>query len=239
MTEKQRHNISMKIIVGIGIIAFGVLALLSNFGVPLNFNMRDYWPLILIIIGLGFLVQPLSKRHFFNGIIILAIGGFFLARNLVEGFDFRIHDLWPVILVIVGIKILTCGFRHPRRHRPRFTQETIDSKDYLDFTANLSGGKFIVKSKELKGGKLSAVMGECNVNLRDADFQEETLVLDISAIMGAVIIMVPENWEIVIQGSPFMGAIEDKTKHSSTNDLPKKKLFINGTAMMGSIEIIN
>jgi predicted membrane protein len=83
-------------------------------------------------------------------------------------------------------------------------------------------------------------MGECKVNLRDADFAEESIVIDTFAIMGAIELMVPNSWEVVVQGAPFMGAMEDKTKRNSYSDkAQKKRLIIKGTAIMGGIEIIN
>ncbi len=232
MDERQRHFFNAKIVIGIAIIVIGVLALLHNLGVDLKVNIWDYWPLILLFIGFGLLLRPRENRQYFSGIILLVLGGFFLAYNLIEEFAFDIGDLLLVIVVIIGAKILTLGLWESKK--------TPISKDHINLSAILGGAKFHLNSKELKGGQATAIMGECNVNLRDADFEGESIVIDAFAVMGAVVLMVPNTWEVVIQGAPIMGAMEDKTNHySGIEKAQKKRLIINGSAIMGSVEVIN
>jgi predicted membrane protein len=233
MDERKERFFNVKIVTGIAIIILGILVSLSKFGLGLKVNVWDYWPLILVLIGLGILFRPRGNRQYFGGILFLVFGVFFLAHNLIKNIDFDIVSLLPaVIVVIIGAKILTHGFRRSKKSPP--------SKDQINLSAVLGGGKFYLSSKDLKGGNITAIMGECKVNLRDADFVEESIVIDAFAIMGAIELKVPNSWEVVVQGAPFMGSMEDKTNRNSYSDkAQKKRLIIKGTAIMGGVEIIN
>jgi predicted membrane protein len=233
MDKRQEPFFNVKIITGIAIIVLGILVSLGKFGLDLKVNVWDYWPLILIIIGFGLLFRPRENRQYFSGILFVVFGVFFLAHKLIKNIDFDILSLLPaVIVVIIGAKILTHGLRRSKKSPL--------SKDQINLSAILGGGKFYLSSKDLKGGHITAIMGECKVNLRDADFVEESIVIDAFAIMGAIELKVPNSWEVVVQGSPFMGSMEDKTNRDSNNDkAQKKRLIIKGTAIMGGVEIIN
>jgi predicted membrane protein len=233
MDKRQEPFFNVKIITGITIIILGILVSLSKFGLDLKVNVWDYWPLILIIIGFGLLFRHRENRQYFSGILFLVFGVFFLAHNLIKNIDFDILSLLPaVIVVIIGAKILTDGLRRSKKSPL--------SKDHINLSAILGAGKFYLSSKYLKGGNITAIMGECKVNLREADFVEESIVIDAYAIMGAIELKVPNSWEVVVQGSPFMGSMEDKTNRDSNSDkAQKKRLIIKGTAIMGGVEIIN
>ena len=62
MEERQRHFFNAKIVIGVAIIIIGVLAFLDNFGVDLKVSIWDYWPLILLFIGIGLLLRPRENR---------------------------------------------------------------------------------------------------------------------------------------------------------------------------------
>jgi predicted membrane protein len=233
MDERKEPFLNVKIITGIAIVILGILISLSKLGLDLKVNVWGYWPLILILIGFGLLFRPRENRQYFGGILILVFGVFFLAHNLIKNIDFNIIGLLPaVIVVIIGVKILTHGLWKSKKSPP--------SKDQINLSTILGGGKFYLSSKELKGGNITAIMGECKVNLRDADFAGESIVIDAFTMMGAIELKVPNNWEVVMQGSPFMGSMEDKTNRDSNSDkAQKKRLIIKGTAIMGGVEIIN
>jgi len=237
MCEKERKILNAKMVIGVIIIVFGILALVDNLGYDLKINLWDYWPLILIIIGLTLLLQPKEYRQYLTGFILLVLGGLFLAHNLIEEFDFNIGDLWPVILVIIGVKILT--------HGAWGSKKGVLGVNHINLSAILGGGEFNFASKELKGGKITAIMGGCTVNLRNADFKEESIVIDTFAMMGGVEFQVPQTWEVVVDGIPLLGGIENKTYQHSNNsngkvlDKKQKRLIIKAVVIMGGIDIKN
>jgi hypothetical protein len=54
--------------------------------------------------------------------------------------------------------------------------------------------------------------------------------------MGGVEIKVPRDWSISIVGTPTLGGIEDKTIPPMS---PGKRLVIEGSVVMGGVEIGN
>jgi len=54
--------------------------------------------------------------------------------------------------------------------------------------------------------------------------------------MGGVEIRVPREWSVVVNGSPVLGGIEDKTIPPM---MPGKRLVIDGSVIMGGVEITN
>src|ERR1039457_1280657 len=90
---------------GLILVAIGVLFLLGNLNIVHGTYWIAYWPVILIVIGLVQLVDSTSSSGRVGGGIMLVVGGLFLADNL--GYiNFPIWDLWPLILIGVGLMML-------------------------------------------------------------------------------------------------------------------------------------
>jgi predicted membrane protein len=66
--------------------------------------------------------------------------------------------------------------------------------------------------------------------------EKEEMVLEASTIMGGIDIRIPSHWQVVMQGTPILGSVEDKTTKPEN---PTKKLIVNGSAIMGGIEVKN
>ena len=67
-----------------------------------SFNMR-------ILIGIGKILQPKGFRQIFGGVVLMGIGTLFQLNNLGI-IDFWFDDLWPFIIILVGIAILRSSF---------------------------------------------------------------------------------------------------------------------------------
>jgi predicted membrane protein len=149
--------------------------------------------------------------------------------------NFNLWDYWPLILVIIGIMmIVKSSFIKRGIATPPFS-ESKDANDYIKAIAIMSGFKRMNNSQNFTGGELTAVMGGLEIDLRDASMKGEACI-DIFALMGGVEMRVPEDWLIIIDGFPFMGGFEDKTRPPKETT---KRLIIKGTAVMGGVEIKN
>lgn len=221
-----------KIVIGILVIIAGILFLLDNLGVEFGFTIWSLWPLVLIVLGLTLVARPAEERQTLTGSILLAIGLIFLLDNL-EVIPYGIGDFWPVILILVGILIVknaVWGFRGAPM-----------SEDFINLSFVLGGGDYRFNTKKLQGGKVSAIMGGGTIDLREADIEKDTAVIDTFALMGGIDIRVPETWEVVVQGTPIMGGIDNKARLNNSTAAGKtpKKLIIKGSAIMGGVEIKN
>jgi predicted membrane protein len=113
--------------------------------------------------------------------------------------------------------------------------ESSDANSYIKAIAIMGGYRRMNNSQDFKGGELTAIMGGLEIDLREASIKGEA-VIDIFALMGGVEMRVPEDWLVIIEGFPFMGGFEDKTRPPKEST---KRLVIKGTAMMGGLEIKN
>jgi hypothetical protein len=89
--EEPRETFPPRLVIGFVVLALGALLALDSLGI-LTFNIRwhDYWPVILIVIGL---TKVLARRtyHRTGGFVLLFLGCWFLARNLLD-YDLDLRD---------------------------------------------------------------------------------------------------------------------------------------------------
>ncbi len=236
MEKKGKVYFDARIIVAMFIIAIGVLFLLENLGVPIEFNFWELWPVVLILIGLSQLSRTRDTGQSLGGWILIIIGVLFLLSNLaIIPYDF--FDFWPVILILVGLLILKNAFWGFKK--------TPSSNDFINLSFMLGGGDFKFNTKNLKGGKITAIMGGGTIDLREADMQEDEIVIDAFALMGGIEFKVPTTWEVNVQGTPILGGMDNKAAFHAANDKDsrlgrsQKKLTLKGMAIMGGVEIHN
>jgi predicted membrane protein len=220
-----------RIFSGLLIILIGVLFLLGNLGkLDIGEVFSTYWPLILIFIGLWHLIAHEFRSAGF-GIILLLIGGFFLLVNLdiIRG---RIWlYFWPLVIIAAGLWII---------FRPRFKlfQEKapeIKEKD-LDAFIIFSGIKRRFNAPEFRGGKATALFGGIDLDFTQAGLADNKASIELTAIFGGIEVLVPSDWEVVIDSSSIFGGVEDKHEAVPPAET-KATLFIRATAMFGGIEV--
>ncbi len=231
----MKNRIDIKVFFGIAIIAVGIILFLDNMGFGLRVNIFDFWPLILVAIGLNQLIQPQEARQPVSGSIFLFLGVYFLLDKFLY-LPFDLGDLWPLIIIFVGFSML-------KNHAWGKPQNSGDA-DFINLSFILGGGDHKFTSKTLTGGKVTAIMGGGKIDLRQASCEGDTIVIDVFAFWGGIEIVVPFHWQVNIQASPIMGAIENQTSSPDGIEgieinLPPKTLVIKGSAIMGGVEVQN
>jgi predicted membrane protein len=216
-----------------GIILIGILFLLGNFDIIDPHNYLQYWPVIIMIVGLAYLIQCQHGPGRVWGAILTFIGAAMLLDRLYF-IRFSLWDYWPLILVVTGIMMIVRASSH-RLHIGSSDAETNDANSFIKAVAIMGGFKRINTSQNFKGGELTAIMGGFELDLRDASIKEEATI-DIFTMMGGMSMRIPEDWLVIIDVSPFMGGYDDKTHHPTEST---KRLVIKGTTIMGGIEIKN
>lgn len=223
-------RISPRLIIGLGVLAVGLLWTLDNLDVFEADYILEWWPVILILVGLVRLMDPLCPR--FGSFAFIVIGTALLLDSL-DFMNFDFSDIIPVGIAILGLKLVLDALG--RRPAPPRTFQESDS--VVHAFALMAGIRRQTTSTEFRGGDANAIMGGVELDLRHARIKEgEQAVLDTFAFWGGVEITVPENWRVVGTVLPLMGAFEDKTTNKSGAG---PLLVIRGTAIMGGVEVKN
>ncbi|MCP4152437.1 MAG: cell wall-active antibiotics response protein [bacterium] len=249
MEDRRRKLFDFPVLIGLFIVAGGVMLLLQNLGVKMEFKVWDFWPVLIILLGVDKLVKPAYARNPFLGSALIGIGVLFLLDNL-DYLHFKVADVWPVAIILVGGFIIKNSiFRpkpasgscmgsggHHRQDRIFSGGKSVLNSDFVDSSVIFGGGEYQVNSKQFKGGNLSVIMGGIEIDLRDADIVGDEAVIQASVIMGGIEARVPSDWEVVLQGSPIMGSFENKSVSPAGS---QKRLVITGSVIMGGVEVTN
>jgi predicted membrane protein len=221
-----------RVIVGLVLIILGGLFFLSNYGINIIPDEFYSWEYFFILIGALFLLLARNKTF---GVILLAIGLF----NLQP-------ELWPIILILLGLQIM---FGRKGRSRFQFNNFTkgeaglnssaeIDNTDFLESVSIFGGGSKIINSNNFKGGNIVSIFGGSDINLNNSILAEGDNVIEITAIFGGTTLIVPNDWKVVLDVVPIFGGFGDKRiKDPNKIYLEGKTLIIKGIVLFGGGEI--
>lgn len=217
------------IVFGLILVAVGTLFLLHNLGVHYFDEFWNLWPLALVALGLAKSFGGRADERTFGWILTFIGAVFFMRLNL--GWDVRLGEWWPVILVIIGVSVIMRSIRGPRPPR-----EVLDGTSTVRERALVGGISRKNSSQSFQGGELTAVMGGCEIDLRDARMAGPEAVIDCFAMWGGIVIQIPPDWTVDPRISLFAAGLDDKSKPPVQ---PAGRLVIRGTALMGGIEVKN
>lgn len=210
--------------VGILIVIFGIGLLLQQFDLfDFTTILANWWPIFFILVGI-IQIWTNGMQAIIPALIFLIVGIMLLINIWIEFNLWQI--LWPFLLIMFGLSIIFSR---------RELKQELDEADEIHLTTFLSGIESKNGSENLSGGSVLSVLGGIQLDLRHAQLIESGAVLNVTTILGGVEIIVPENVQVEIKGTPILGGWENKT---DTYGMEKNKiLYINGVALLGGIEI--
>jgi|SRR5262245_34205836 len=221
-----------RLFVGLVVIALGGLALLDNLGVIDFGNVWSLWPLLLVAFGLARMLRPAHHPGRFMGLLAFLFGTWLLLQNLGLA-PFRLGLVfWPVLLLLLGGRLVWGAVARGALQGP-----PPEGVPRMSAFAMLGGAEHKSNAADFRGGDATAILGGCKLDLRQAAIKTGPAVIDTFAMWGGVEILVPPDWAVVVQGTPIMGAYEDKTTPPREGTGPR--LIIKGVVIMGGVEIKN
>jgi hypothetical protein len=203
-------------------------------------NLRQVWPIGLVLLGVYLVWQGLTKRP--PATVPPPIPSFDPLPPIDSSTS---PDSWtsaPVESAPLAEptrepsasdkrKGKACGPRG-RDKWPR----TVSNQSRMHVVAIMSGISRGSNSPEFRGADLVAVMGGCEIDLRRAAINGDATI-DIFCMWGGIEIRVPEDWTVESQVLPLMGGVEDKTR--PPQGVTTHHLTLRGVALMGGVEIKN
>lgn len=251
--KRPQHFPAAGIVFGLMLITIGLVYTSYHAG-WMSYEWRHViisWQMLLIAIGL----VSLAKRQITQGIILCAIGFFFILPRIASlagfyGFDWISglgwHTIWPVALIIVGILIFArarsgkpCGNTFDKEHgrNGRHTSYHNSGNGYVRISHVFSGSDQVFLDPYFKGGSIETVFGGMSLDLRRTDLNEGSTYLKISTVFGGVTIYVPEDWYVEIRSDSVFGAFNDKRAYPVNNKDNNKRLIIEAECVFGGGEV--
>jgi predicted membrane protein len=216
-------------ILGICVLAVGVILLLDNLGIMEAEDVIDFWPMLLVLVGISHFLRPKGSRRWLAGSLFIFAGVIIQLSNF--GYlRFDPFDLWPVLLVIAGISLILKPFR---KRGATIGEDT----SVFEATAILGGTSRRLSAADFQGGDAVAIMGGCEIDLRDCGSEGGPAEIDTFTFWGGIEIKVPEDWEVQVKGVAILGGYGDETRTIEGDG--HKVLVVTGVAIMGGVEIKN
>ena len=251
---------------GLAFVTVGVLWTLDNLRILDSDRVFEWCPVLLIGLGVSKLLDPL-RRHPFAGWVWIAIGSCLLLQHL--GYiPWGLHQLWPVLLILLGATIVWRGLRGPSlggtqgvasnrwpggnvgggtaAHTAVDPAHAGDADASGQPNATAAGETFSAlavwsgverkcTSQTFRGGDFTALMGGGSVDVRIAKPVPGGATVELTAIMGGIEILVPDDWEVVNEIQCIMGGVEDTRAAVPPNR--GLVLHLKGFVVMGGVEI--
>lgn len=228
------RNPVAQVVIGLSVLGIGVAVLMTNMGLVELPSLALYWPVLLILYGLGKLLaaRAVNERVSY-GILILV--GLALQLNRL-GYDvLHFRTLWPLVLMVVGGAVLYQALSGRRQIETVKPPAPGTSDAILDISVLMAGMERSVNSRDFRGGDINAIMGGCELDLRGSTIDQQA-VINVFVAMGGIVLRIPPDWRVEINGTPILGAFEEKT---ITPKADAKRLIIQGYVIMGSVELRN
>jgi predicted membrane protein len=228
VASRRNHG---RIFWGLILIVVGILFLLDQMGqLDIGYIFSRYWPAIFILIGLSMIIANDFKATG-AGVFFILFGAFFLLMDM-RIFDHRVwHYFWPLLIIGLGLWILIKPAR--AADKKKIPELTVDE---LRISQVFSGTSRRIESPSFKGGSVEVVFGSAQIDLTGAGLEGGQARLGLSAVFGSIELRVRPEWQVVIEGTPVLGSIEQKRNQPSEAE-KKGTLLINASVVLGSIHI--
>ena len=145
-------------------------------------------------------------RNLVWGIILVTIGTLLLLDNLeIVDFGEVVSHFWPLILILWGANILLRRKQH-QTMASAHDQEQIENE--LIHESNIFGDTSVkVTSQTFKGGSISSVFGDSELDLSASVFADGEHELRLHSVFGNLFITLPKDAAVSVSGNSLFGDI--------------------------------
>jgi hypothetical protein len=114
-------------------------------------------------------------------------------------------------------------------------------KYYTDRFKDLSilwGTKKMISSNNFKGGKTASIFGYSEIDLTNCKLDNESVVIDILGIFGGSTLIVPKEWNVVLDVFSLFSGFSSKIRRTPETKVDMEKtLIIKGLVLFGYGEV--
>ncbi len=233
MEEINKQKSDRRVWLGALLIIIGGLFLLNSLNI-LDFRFSRIiisWPFFFFLIGLYILVQ--SEKKVFGG-ILAGLGALFLLPRIFPGIIINWSIVFPLLLIAIGLYII-----FHRRKKFELIKGTVKD-DVIDDVNIFGGGEKVITSANFKGGNITAIFGGSEINMTQCRLAEGINTIDIFALFGGTTIIVPKNWNVIVNVTTVLGGFSNKGIKDPTVEIDlSRTLVIKGLVIFGGGEVKN
>jgi len=234
--SENSNKIDKRVLLGGILIFLGGLFLLNTMSI-LNFRFTNIvfsWPFVFMVIGLFILVN--TEKKFLGG-VFTGIGALFLIPRIFPEIDYDGGIIIPIFLIILGTYIILK--KRKLDSGSQFTSDTSKmNRDKIDDVSIFGGGTKIISSSNFQGGNITAIFGGSEINLINCQLAEGDNVLDVLCVFGGTTIILPKEWDVVINVTSILGGFSNKAIRNPSVVIDQSRtLHIKGLAMFGGGEV--
>ena len=233
---ENKSGVDKRVLLGGILIFLGSIFLLNTMDI-LHFRFAQVvfsWPFVMLVIGLFVLVN--TEKKFLGG-VLSGIGALFLLPRIFPEIDYDGGIIIPLFLIILGVYII---FKKRKIDTETgFTSETSKvNKDKIDDVSIFGGGTKLITSNNFQGGNVTAIFGGSEINLMNCQLAEGDNVIDVLCVFGGTTIIVPKEWNVVVNVTSILGGFSNKSVRNTSIIIDQSRtLHIKGLAMFGGGEI--
>ncbi len=225
-----------RVLTGLALVIIGGVFLVGNL-TGWEIPWASWWPIIIIAVGLW----NFKGKSWLTGLFITALGVFFLLSTL-DVWDYSIGDIWrfwPVVLILVGARILFRRRKKPSRREAQGDARYVSNQSVpgeVNVTSVFGSESMKVIDRNVSGGQIVSVFGSTKINLAETGLADGEATLDIMVVFGGVEIRVPKNWKVDLQTTNVLGGVEDKRARPLAG-ASGGHLTLTGVCLFGGIEL--
>jgi predicted membrane protein len=193
------------------------------------------------------------RRPYLGALILITLGVLFLLDNLgVADFGTIISTYWPLILILIGVRIF---FRYGRNSAQSTAPGSVSTGAALESSASALNNSNVfgdvdlkINSKDFRGGSVSTTFGDMNIDLSEIALAEGEQILKLDGVFGDLHILVPKDIEIFVTTHSVFGDVRalgnmktgfgQEISYSSPNySAASKKLRIVSNQIFGDVKV--
>ncbi len=188
----------------------------------------------MLVIGLFVLVN--TEKKFLGG-TLSGIGALFLIERIFPEIDYDGGIIILILFIVLGTYIILKK-RKLDSGSEFFSDTSKLSKDKIDDVSIFGGGTKIISSNNFQGGNVTAIFGGSEINLINCQLAEGDNVLDVLCVFGGTTIILPKEWNVVINVTSVLGGFSNKAIRNPSIVIDQTRtLHIKGLAMFGGGEV--
>jgi predicted membrane protein len=223
MPSANRPLVPPRLVLGMVTFVLGALFLADGANLLRADSALAFWPVALLALGLVVALQPDPANRIVGALLLIA--GVWLLLNAVGIWSYRFWQTWPYLLIVFGAWMIYRVYQLREKAR---RDGWVTGFAFLNSVATPGPGAPVA------AGEVSAVAGECAIDLRSAQMGESPLIVDVFALFGRITVLVPSGWRVETRVLPLLGRVTD-TPQIPAGAAPT--IVVQGSAICSSVEV--